>query len=261
MNLLKTFYCCLSILASVNSYCQPGMTITAAELKFAQQAREENMKAAFLSNLDSNGVVFNRGKVINGLHYWQRAPENGPRLLWLPALSLTSAKGDLGFTTGPFELRDSLAGTVLTCGQYTSVWKRNAKMEWKLLADLGTGYTPTAYPAQVLAPFQLALLPDTAMVDLYQLEANLNYAAILYPQSILSREGKQPLQSAGIVLQELTTLPANIEYMPLAAGIAQSNDLGYVYGQVKAGNKTANYVRIWVHTAKGWVVLLQAIGL
>ena len=258
---MKSICSLLFFAAALPGYSQHTTSLVEAELAFAQQSREENTRAAFLANLDSSGVIFNNGKVLNGVRFWQQVPARGPKLLWAPSLSHTAQAGDLGFTTGPFEVRDSIGGKILGSGQFTSVWKLDVAGRWKVLADLGTVYTPNAYPTQVLTPFQEALLPDTARVDLYQLETNLNYAAILYPQSILNREGKQPVQSARAILQELTTLPANTAFTPLAAGIARSNDLGYVYGQVKAGNKTDNYLRIWGHTAKGWVVLLQVIKL
>lgn len=270
MKLLNTFFCILGMAASLHVSGQSTQGITAAELRFAKQAREENTRIAFLSNLDSNGVIFNRGKAMNGIKIWQRAPENGPKLLWLPALSHTSAKGDLGFTTGPFEMRDSLAGPVIAAGQYTSVWKRNAQQEWKLIADLGTGYTPTAYPAQVLAPFPASLVPDTSGIDLYNLETNLQnerkkgggeFDALFLAQSVLNKEGQLPVQSGSAIVRELTSLPANVEFTPLAAGMAQSRDFGYVYGQVKMDGKTENYLNIWGHTAKGWVVLVHVIKL
>lgn len=270
MKMLNTFFSILGMTTSLHVSSQSTQGITAAELRFAQQAREENTKVAFLSNLDSNGVIFNKGRAMNGLKTWQRAPENGPKLLWLPALSHVSAKDDLGFTTGPFEIRDSLAGPVIGCGQYTSVWKRNAQLEWKLIADLGTGYSPTAYPSQVLAAFPASLVPDTSGIDLYNLETNLQnerkkgsdqFDALFLGQSVLNKEGKPPVQSGSSIVRELTSLPANIEFIPLAAGMAQSRDLGYVYGQVKVDGKTENYLNVWGHTAKGWVLLVHVIKL
>lgn len=267
---MRIFYLSLVFLLYNNLFvvAQRSITVRDAELSFANKAKEVNTKTAFLTYLDSSGVVFNRGRVLNGLKAWQHAPEEGPKLLWVPAMSLMSTQGDLGFTTGPFEVRLA-TDSLLSCGQYTTIWKRNKSGEWKVLADLGTGYSTTAYPGQLLSEPAEQLSPADSPFDVYQMDTVLSselklvgsaaYDSRIAPYSILNKEGSQPMQLKENILHALAELSPKIEFTPIGWGVAGSRDLAYVYGQMKSGSNIENYLRIWGHTQKGWILLLQVI--
>lgn len=106
-------------------YSQAGQDVVAAEKAFAQYAITHSTRQAFLQYLDSQGVVFNRGAVRNGIELWTAAPESSIKLLWQPAFAAMSAAGDLGFTTGPYELRQTMEDTAVGAGHYTTIWVKN----------------------------------------------------------------------------------------------------------------------------------------
>ncbi|MBO9565376.1 MAG: hypothetical protein J7621_21545 [Niastella sp.] len=266
---MKSICSLLCLAIALQGYSQSAASLVEAELAFARQSREENTRAAFLANLDSNGVIFNNGRVLNGVKFWQRAPAQGAKLLWTPSMSHTASAGDVGFTTGPYEVRDFIGGKVLGSGQFTSVWKLDGTGKWKLLADLGTSYVNNAFPGQVLTAVGELLIPATQPTSIDQLETSLLQALQAGSASVINRiatngvlnfNGRQPLQAKDSVQQALALLQ-EARFSAFASGISQSNDLGYVYGQVKKGSATANYLRVWGHTARGWVVLVQVIDL
>lgn len=266
---MKKCSCLLFLTSALYGNAQQTTSILDAERAFAQQAHQENTRAAFLAHFDSSGVIFNGGQPTNAFKFWQGAPAEGPKMLWTPSLGTQSIGHDLGFTTGPFEVRDTLGGKVLGSGQFTSVWRRNANGQWKVIADIGTGYRNNAYPAQQLATQNIVLTPDPATPDIQKLEESLLQAItagggslrdLLAENSVLNMDRKQPTQLADSVVASLTRLN-DATYHPFANGLAQRKDLAYVYGQIKKGERTGNYLRIWAHTTRGWVVLAQVIRL
>lgn len=58
-------------------------------------------------------------------------------LSWRPTLVKVSTSGDLGYSWGKYSSGDPKAR-----GHYCHVWKRNAKGEWKLVADIQYPVTP-----------------------------------------------------------------------------------------------------------------------
>lgn len=70
--------------------------------------------------------------------------EDGPRLTWTPVLVEASASGDLGYSTGRFELTVKGAdGTPRTgTGWYVTIWRKGADGRWRATVDIGTPPSP-----------------------------------------------------------------------------------------------------------------------
>ena len=108
------------------------------EKAFAANAVETQTKQAFLEYLDSAGVVFNKGKIENGIQFWSKQPASGGKLLWHPVYAAVAASGEIGFTTGPWIFKKTLNNdTVLASGFYSTIWHLTADSQWKFIADLG----------------------------------------------------------------------------------------------------------------------------
>ncbi len=58
------------------------------------------------------------------------------KLSWQPAKSEVSASGDMGFTYGTYEYRESSAGAATETGFYMRVWKKQANGRWKVVLDI-----------------------------------------------------------------------------------------------------------------------------
>ena len=77
------------------------------------------------------------------------------KLSWRPIYADVSAAGDLGYTTGPYELRKDPGDPVAASfGNYITIWQRQPDSTWKVLIDLGTANPPPAKPAPDFNPLQ-----------------------------------------------------------------------------------------------------------
>lgn len=61
----------------------------------------------------------------------------GFSLTWGPTMADVSSAGDLGYSVGTFELTvdDSEGNAVTRKGKYTTVWRKQADGQWKVVAD------------------------------------------------------------------------------------------------------------------------------
>ncbi|PZR28440.1 MAG: hypothetical protein DI535_06055 [Citrobacter freundii] len=249
---------------------QSSGEVVAAELAFANTARTETMKKAFLQYMDSTAVVFENGSIHNGFAFWTNATETNGKLLWHPSFYGMASSNDMGFTTGPWEYRNTMSDSAIASGQYTTIWIRNRKGEWKFLVDLGVSYHGSLFADQSLSACP-PLIPVAGKTDtdIFTIEtrfiqafaANRQEAIqhFLHPNSWLNTDRQQPLQSTNEILSILTSLPAETRFKPIAGGISSSNDLAYVYGDIEYGNKKENYLRVWGRSSEGWRVILQVI--
>jgi|HubBroStandDraft_6_1064221.scaffolds.fasta_scaffold175892_2 uncharacterized protein (TIGR02246 family) len=64
------------------------------------------------------------------------------KISWHPTVIYVSASGDMGFTSGPYEVTVPTQGggppRVVGRGSFVTVWKRGADGAWKILADHGS---------------------------------------------------------------------------------------------------------------------------
>src|SRR6478672_12161893 len=80
------------------------------EKDFAAYSVAKNTKAAFLTYLDSSGVVFENGKAVNGIATWNKREVRPGVLNWHPQFAEISASGNLGYATGPWTFQ---RGTIM----------------------------------------------------------------------------------------------------------------------------------------------------
>lgn len=249
---------------------QSSSEVVTAELAFANTARTETMKKAFLQYMDSTAVVFENGSIHNGFAFWTNASESDGKLLWHPSFYGTSASNDMGFTTGPWEYRNTMSDSAIASGQYTTIWIRNKKGEWKFLVDLGVSYRGSLFADQSLSSCP-PLIPsanatdtdiftiETEFIQAFTTNRQQAFQHFLHPNSWLNTDRQQPLQYSREILSTLTNLPAETTFKPIAGGISSSKDLAYVYGNIEYGNKKENYLRIWGRSSGGWKIMLQVI--
>lgn len=81
----------------VRSADHPSEAIRAmvdAERKFYETGQEKGTRAAFLTFLADDGIVFRPGPV-NGKDVWSKRPETGLDLIWEPVFAAVARSGDL----------------------------------------------------------------------------------------------------------------------------------------------------------------------
>ena len=261
--------------------------VVGAEHDFAQYSIDHGMKEAFLRFAAPDGVIFRR-EAVNAIEAWaQTTPAPTALLTWWPVYADVSRAGDLGWTTGPYELRqnpsdEKPAGT----GHYFTIWRRQADGSFKFVLDLGAPHpapdapeTALQYPATLKKGGPSAGDFDNtaaARKSLLEAESNLSAdssakgarAALLAraDESLrMYRQGAFPVVGLAAVEKALKVQTEFIKWNPAKGDVAASGDLGYAYGtyEVRAGaadaepSERGNYARVWRHDRRGWRVVFQ----
>jgi ketosteroid isomerase-like protein len=251
-----------------------------AELSFAAAAAREGVRSAFLRFADDSAVIF-RPDPVPARDWWSARPEASFHLAWRPVFARVSAAGDLGFTSGPFEVADS-AGQVQGYGNYVTVWRRGAD-GWRYLTDLGTSNprpdpAPRAWTPEPSRPLA-ATAGDASAAGLLAADRDFSrraqsagFAAALADMGDPGMRLLRPRAFPAIGLAAARASAAadsmrSYEASPLRAAVARSGDLGWSYGEYRrlhpgAGRReSGHYVRIWAREGSGpWRVLLDVVS-
>ena len=149
---MKTFFCFAMLLLTSLVHAAGREALKAelikAEADFCAQAGKEGIPAAFLANIAPDGVLLaagyeKRGAAVVKEQYAEATP--GVTLTWKPEVVDVAASGDLGYTSGPYELRlpgKDGGAPVIHTGRYMTVWKRQSDGQWKFVIDGGTQDKP-----------------------------------------------------------------------------------------------------------------------
>lgn len=259
----------LILLACSPFRMQAQTTVSDAENAFAAHALRHTIRAAFLEYLDSGAVVFDQGQILNGRQRMLNSKENNIRLYWKPVFSGTDNSGSFGFTTGPFELKKTPEDTVFSAGQFSSVWKKQADGQWKVILDIGIHYHPSLFNMEGIGTFRQVLVPDHQLqdwqtpeiqfLDAYKTQGSKAFQPCLANESWFNIDGHQPYHGREAIEKALPLIPADGAFTLVSGGISPQKDIIYVYGYTKTNAKTSNYLRVWVHTAEGWKIALQVL--
>jgi ketosteroid isomerase-like protein len=260
----------------------PLASLVAAERAFSRLSKEQGMKAAFLANLADDSVLFRPGPV-PGRSFTEARPSPPIELTWWPVYAEVSAGGDLGYTTGPYELRAE--GAVKDRGYYVTAWQKAADGSWKVAADLGVSTpAPAAAEAQsggevahgvLAASSGAADSPSPASVTAQKalLDAERNFAgdaaahgaraaymSRLAPEARLYRDDVLPVSGREAIGRALAAGPQRASSWQATAAKASANgDLGFTYGNTSvmgegAPNRIAQsskYFRVWERQRDG----------
>ncbi|RPJ03198.1 MAG: DUF4440 domain-containing protein [Candidatus Aminicenantes bacterium] len=265
-------------------------SLIAAEKAFARTSEEKGIREAFLAWLAPHSVVFRPGPVEGRPVYEKMDPANPTVLTWEPEFAEIAASGELGYTTGPYEIRPSRDAEPTGFGHYISIWKTQPDGGWKVFLDIGVQHgaagSPTA-SGKVASPAATAryapLSPDALREEEYafgRLAGSFDQAAgakgtrraleeFASGDVRVYRPGKPPaVGKQGI--KELVPADAG-RVAPgterrlgdYRVGVAWSGDLAYSFGTSrfsKSGTpaeKTA-FLRIWRKDASGtWKIGLD----
>ena len=259
--------------------------LVGAEHAFSRMSEGKGVREAFLFYLADDSVVF-RPKPVPGRKAYEDMPSASNVILtWSPEYAEVSASGDIGYTTGPYVVRDrTKAKEAAAHGHYVSVWERQAAGEWKVSLDAGIRHpqpSPAAGTVATLpAGYKKWLGPridrDSERTVLLEEEAGfarsaraaglaeayLNYAA---DDVRLYRDGALPVTGKAAFLKLLSDSSRKYSWGPVDAVVSSTGDLGYVFGQADgvsadghAPFETSSYLRIWRKLAGGeWRIVLD----
>jgi ketosteroid isomerase-like protein len=251
---------------------------TSAEREIAKRDRdysalsvEKGMPAACVAYFADDGIAF-APRAVNGKKFWGAQKDFSGTLVWEPIFAASSRSADLGYTTGPWELKKNNEPGEF--GNYVTVWRKRSGDEWKIALDVGisnpqpTGPPPTlqVLPAEVAAGQRAEaqrkyrqterVFAERAKEDIGK--AIINDAA---PEIRVLRDKSFPAvgtSAAHVVLGSEHGKVVHQAEMKLSS----SADLAYTYGNYseERGNITERgiYLMIWQADLNGdWKVVLD----
>ena len=268
----KYFALVVSIYCSIHLSAQNAQVLVAAEKAFEKSCLESGIRNGFLANVDSNGIDFTEKGPVDAKQFWRSLPTFDGIFSWSPSYSELSISGDWGYTTGNYEHRaKTLNDLPDECGQYTTVWGKNDRGEWKYLIDIGNAHDcmPLDKNAKILTVDKYGAGQQGSQEKLSGKEkefitsfgqnrrdAYLKYGSSTY---ILNMPHHHPVTSRDSAVLLLNKLGTTLTFHPAGIKISPGKDMAAAYGTFDMGSKTGSYVRIWRHEKTGWKIALEVI--
>jgi len=242
-----------------------------AERNFANTSLVASTKEAFVKFIDTAGIVFDKGKPVNGFELYMKSERRPGILTWEPEYAEISSSNDFGYTTGPWEYyANSLKDHPLAKGHFITVWHLNNHGEWKFLIDFGINYNlkrkkmglkKVAQAGKELNKDLQKSLKEAEenFIQSYKADREKAYSLFLSSNSRLNYTGYLPALSATERNALIDSLPANIAYTIVGVASSSKNDLGYVYGTADINDKHEGYLRIWRREDNGWKIAVEVL--
>jgi ketosteroid isomerase-like protein len=244
-----------------------------AEKNFAAYSVAHSTKEAFQQFIDSNSIMFENGKPVRAIEFWNKREKKPGILNWRPQYAEISASGDFGYTTGPWTFQNSLTDTVIARGQYSTVWHINKKGEWKFLVDLGVNNTSANAAEEVRIidkrkhaekeKFRPYIFRLVAAENNFNKSLGKNklkaYKKTLSKQSILNRHCFLPAVTSANQQALIDSTPSGIKYVMIGWGGPRVPDMGYTYGTAVINDKTESYLRIWRREKNSWKIAVEVL--
>ena len=120
-----------------------------AERAFSKTSEEKGIREAFLTWLAPDAIVFRPGPVEGRPVYEKMDPANPAVLSWQPEFAEIAASGEIGYTTGPYEIRPGRDAEPSGFGHYISIWKKQPDGAWRVLLDIGVQHGRPAASAGI----------------------------------------------------------------------------------------------------------------
>ncbi len=253
-------------------------SLVAAERAFAKASVDHGIRDAFLANLGDSAVIFRPGPV-TGRQWFATHAASSAHLNWEPRYAEVSASGELGFTTGPFELRPQSADATPVFGHYVTMWSRGAggAGAWKVALDIGITHDAVASDSLTVRSGRSPASADGAARRdaLVRVDASLGATPAmlvtlltnrLAADARLYRDGTPPVVGQGAVRGALANDKRLYGSAPLGGGAGAAGDFGYTWGSytltaasgAQPGDEHGYYLRIWRREANGqWRIVLD----
>ena len=245
-------------------------SLAEAERAFARHCVKDGVRASFLVHFAPDGIVLAPAPT-NALALYGARPAPAARppvtLDWEPVAGDVAASGDLGWTAGPYTLRDDTGAKPTAHGHYLSVWKRQADATWKVVADAGTeNPAPSGErPAFARASSSPSVTGAVAREEVLALDREAGrgcatgdcLAERLDDGARVHRPGALPIVGASAARTFLRA-QAPRAFEPEGGEASSAGDLAYTWGRSRAtgadGRADADgvYIHVWRRTPAGW---------
>ncbi|MCU1289100.1 MAG: hypothetical protein JWN60_1329 [Acidobacteria bacterium] len=247
------------------------------EIAFAKAAEAKGTKAAFLEFLSDEGVIFQPTEM-NGKSYWKNQPESAALLSWRPTRADISSDGNLGYTTGGWELRpNGKIGKATNFGQYATVWQKLPDGTFKAVLDIGVSFDKSALKTAWDAPkdagtgeknpkSQVDMGTLTDIFSKKQLASG--YFNYLAEDVIVLRDNSQPFRGQKQAFIELEKIDKNFPpegFLNFSANVSKNyGNMMYSWGVYQLtlkdnSVKKWNFMQVWKFRDKKWQIVLDVL--
>ena len=287
---MKTTVCLIALFAFAAIVQKPTTesplhSMVATERAFSQASADKGTRDSFLMFIADDGILF-RPSAVLGKKWLLEHPvpllDNRPLLSWQPIFADIAASGDMGYTFGPWEFKQSITDRKPAAfGHFVTMWRRQADGTWRFAIDLGVSHPQSATPATPWVPAPVAKTAANAASVPFAAsrEALMNRDREFSQESArqglvaaftkyaaaevrLFRNGHFPFSGKGAIAEALAVNKGVLRWEPAFADASRSGDLGYTYGLYEAktdGELTAkgNYMRFWKKQNGVWWVVVD----
>jgi ketosteroid isomerase-like protein len=274
----KVFLIAAAYALSLNALAQSADTSPVREIaridrEYSDLSVAKGMPAASVEYFAGDGLAF-APTAVNRKKYWASRTDFPGTLIWQPIFAFVGGAGELGYTTGVWELKKGNEPS-LGFGHYVTIWAKQRDEKWKIALDVGTENPQPRGP-----PPDLEILPpDITQQSRDDTHHNLRKAEDKLAEAARNDIGKAIIDSAtddvrvyrdnafpavGLVAVKLMLGSEHEQLTFESAGskMSSSGDLYYSYGNYseKHGNVVERgiYVMIWRANMNGdWKLALN----
>lgn len=256
-----------------------GSEIVKAELSFAEQAKNHGVSYAFLNNLDTNGLIVNGNKIINGIKAYKKVISDSDELLtWRPRYAYTNQSNDFGFTSGPYLYFANKNEHALASGLYFSIWNKNSEGNFKVQFDGGVNHKEVK--------FKINDITSIPLPEIKKYSGKINNHSNLYTrmdefEHLLKKN--EPIALKKFASEQILILRPDAELLTnyvgyinsnhnknyiqnyfrkkLGDGYDQDHKIYYVYGNLTSSEQIGNeinagfYITVWESQSNDWKII------
>jgi len=262
----------------------PLTEMVETERAFSRTAGEKGIPEAFTEFIAEDGILFRPGPV-PGKKWFQEHPSptssTRPLLVWEPMLAGVSRAGDLGYTTGPWQLKNDLKDAKFAAfGTFMTVWKKQPDGSWRFAVDLGIRHsepkaqlkfasvrpTPARFSSSGPAKAQSDLLDAERAFSQTSAARGAVEALLLYSASDVRvlRNQHEPFIGRKVAVQAMPPLTKAWTWTPSGSDVSASGDLGYSYGLYELRDNASgivseegNYLHVWRKVNGTWKLIID----
>ena len=271
---MKTLATSLLVLLTLGVTAQQKtLELTEAEKAFAKYAADHNTRDAFLKYMDTAAVMFDKGEILKAKALWEARQPDSKKLTWSPTFAVISTSGDLGITTGPWEIKATanVRDTALSSGAFMTVWMEKNN-EWKWMVDLGITHNMKHPRTSGVSSVELnhierttydahryMLMAEQNFITAYNTSGKEAYNTVADNDIHLLNPNQLPVHGIYSLDAALVNMSGKIQFQAVGSGVSKDGDLGYVYGYATENGKKGNYLRVWRRMNRKWMIIMQTL--
>jgi ketosteroid isomerase-like protein len=244
-----------------------------AENAFAKWALEHDTKEAFLKFMDTGAVVFDKGEIQKAKAHWEAKQPSTNKIIWYPTFAVISTSGDLGITTGPWEIKATAQArdTAIASGAFMTVWTKKNN-EWKWNVDLGITHNLKNPKSTGVSSVELGhierttydagrymLMAEQNFINAYNTTGKEAYNTVADNDIHLLNPNQLPVHGIYSLDAALVNMSGKIQFQAVGSGVSKDGDLGYLYGYATENGKKGNYLRVWRRISRKWMLIMQSL--